>query len=87
MNTENHQENAATPNATALSGLEKCPLHRRTPFGMRNVSQTQLSIARHYGGIKYQGDDYTYFPASDELVRNDALRWRKSEGKDSPPIG
>lgn len=59
-----------------LSGLEGCTLHRRTPYGMANVSMTQLSIARHYGGIKYQGDDYTYFHESDELVRDDVLKWK-----------
>lgn len=64
-----------------LSGLDACTLHRRTPFGMTNVSMTQLSIARHYGGITYQNEAYTYFPATDELVRNDVLKWRKKEEK------
>jgi len=62
-----------------LSGLEGCTLHRRTPYGMASVSMSQLSIARHYGGIKYKGDDYTYFPVSDELVRDDVLKWKTAE--------
>jgi len=64
-----------------LTGLEDCPLHRKTPFGITNVSQTQLSIARHYGGIKYNGDEYTYVPPSDELIRNDVLKWKKKNEK------
>jgi len=60
---------------THLDGLAGCPLDRSTPFGMTNVSTTQLSIARHYGGIKFNGARYTYFPDTDELVRDDVLRW------------
>ena len=64
-----------------LEGLEDCPLDKSTPFGMTHVSQTQLSIARHYGGIKYNGHHYTYFPESDELIRNDVLKWKKKQPK------
>jgi len=64
-----------------LSGLDECPLHKRTPFGISNVSMTQLSIARHYGGIKYNGDSYMYFPITDELVRDDVLKWKRNEEK------
>ena len=53
-----------------------CGLHKRTPYGITNVSMTQFSIARHFGGIKYNGDDYTYFPHTDELIRDDVLRWK-----------
>ena len=68
-----------------LLGLEDCPLHKKTPFGIKNVSQTQLSIARHYGGIKYNGQEYTYFPKKDELIRNDVLKWKKSNEKKTTP--
>lgn len=64
-----------------LTGLADCPLHRKTPFGMTGVSYGQLSIARHYGGIEYNGESYTYFAETDELVRNDVLKWRKKESK------
>jgi len=50
-------------------------LDRSTPFLIGGVSNTQLSIARHYGGIKFQGQTYTYFPASDELIRDDVLQF------------
>lgn len=33
-----------------------------------NVSQTQLSIARHYGGISYNGVEYTYISPFDALI-------------------
>lgn len=39
-----------------------------------NVSQTQLSIARYYGGIKINGNHYTYMP-TDELIRDDVLKF------------
>lgn len=71
--------------STALFGLDQCPLHKRTPFGIRNVSMTQLSIARHYGGIEYNGDKYTYLPKTDELIRNDVLKWQSKNAKKSPP--
>lgn len=66
---------------TGLSGLENCPLHRNTPFGIKNVSSSQFSIARHYGGIKYNGDSYTYLPPTDELIRDDVLKWQQKNSK------
>lgn len=80
MNTPDvtEQEKAPTPVAcSALLGVEACGLHRRTPYGMTNVSMTQLSIARHYGGCKYQGESYTYLPHTDELIRDDVLKWQR----------
>ena len=60
---------------------------RDTPFGIRGVSNTQLSIARHYGCIKFNGQLYTYFPATDELIRDDVLhiitKQRKATGRES----
>jgi hypothetical protein len=50
-------------------------LDRETPFNFSGVSNTQLSIARHYGAIKFQGQTYTYFPATDELIRDDVLKF------------
>lgn len=67
-----------------LYGLENCPLHRKTPFGVTNVSMTQLSIARYYGGIKYNGEDYTYHGPTDELIRDDVLKWKKKQEKQQP---
>jgi len=68
-------------NGSALVGLENCPLQRKTPFGICNVRMTQFSIARFYGGAKYNGDSFTYLPDTDELIRDDVLRWRLGELK------
>lgn len=41
----------------------------RHPDKIYNVSKTQLSIARHYGGITYNGVYYVYNPADDTLTK------------------
>ena len=59
-------------------------LHKRTPYLIRGVSQTQLSIARYCGGIKYNGDSFSYIPTTDELVRDDVVKFiemRKRQAK------
>lgn len=68
---------------TQLDGLENCPLHKRNPFGIRNVSQTQLSIARYSGGCTLNGDHYIYIPHADELIRADVLKWKKKAQKNA----
>ena len=58
-------------------------------IGWRNVSQTQLSIARHYGGIQYAGRYYIYFPADDSLWRDDverAIRQARKAAKVAEPV-
>ena len=53
---------------------------------------TPFSIARFYGGIKYNGESFTYLPDTDELIRDDALRWRvkqlkgEAQNESSSPI-
>lgn len=61
---------------THLDDLAGCPLHRRTPFGITNVTQTQFSIARFYGAPELNGEPYTYLPDTDELIRDDVLCWK-----------
>ena len=39
-----------------------------------HVSKTQLSIARHYGGMRINGKHYTYFPHLDALVSDKTLK-------------
>lgn len=58
-----------------IAALNESNQHRDTPFIIGNVSHTQLSIARRYGGCNYQGRAYTYLPETDELIRGDVLRW------------
>lgn len=61
--------------------LDLCGLHRRAPFLIDGVLNTQFSIARFYGGIRYNGEHYTYLPDADQLVRDDVLAWlKKIEG-------
>lgn len=43
------------------------------PDVIHNVSQTQLSVARHYGGIKLNGEDYTYDHEKDTLTKSKVL--------------
>jgi hypothetical protein len=49
-------------------------LHQRAPYALCNVSRGFFSVARHYGGLTFQGCDYTYMPWHDECVRDDVLR-------------
>jgi hypothetical protein len=52
------------------------------PERFYNVSQTQLSIARHYGGIKFNGADYHYDEESDTLTRMDIWKARIASCKE-----
>jgi len=49
-------------------------LHPSDNIGWRGVSHTQLSLARHHGGIKVNGRLYVYVPQADELIRHDILQ-------------
>lgn len=62
----------------AIQGMD-----RSTPYLIDGVSQTQLSIARFYGACKFQGREYTYFPATDELIRDDVLKFVTKMRKDA----
>lgn len=52
---------------------------KQTPERYCNVSNSQLSIARYYGGITVNGAEYKYDKVSDTLVRNDI--WQLDEAK------
>lgn len=58
-----------------IDALQKSKLHRETPFLIRSVSTGFFSVSRHYGGAKLNGNQYTYMQETDELVRDDVLRW------------
>ncbi len=51
------------------------------PETIPNVSQTQLSIARHFGGIKVNGTEYHYDADSDTLIRLDIWKTRLKDAK------
>ena len=60
---------------------------QRAAWLYRFVSQTQLSIARHFGGITVNGKNYVYFPETDELIRDDVLaelrKMRKAKAEEA----
>lgn len=39
-----------------------------------NVSVSQFSIARHYGGLTIQGESYKYDYANDALIRDKDIK-------------
>jgi hypothetical protein len=58
-----------------IDALQLTDLSRETPFLIGHVRSTQFSVARHYGGAKYNGWHYMYIPTTDELVRDDVVKW------------
>ena len=60
-----------------IAELQKSKLPKDAPFAIYDVSHSQFSIARYYGGATYNGMSYTYFPEHDQLIRDDVLRWTK----------
>ena len=69
--------------------LQGSGLDRQSPFMIRHVSKTQFSIARYYGGVSFNGQNYAYLPATDELIRYDVAKWlakRRREERKSADI-
>ena len=62
-----------------IDKLQSSDLCRKTPFAIRGVSMSQFSIARYSGGITFNGKYYAYLPASDELIREDVLKFLQLE--------
>lgn len=52
------------------------------PEKFYRVSQTQLSIARYYGGCNYNGDSYIYDPTDDSLIRSDIFKKNKKVSRE-----
>ncbi len=50
-------------------------LGRDTPYCISNASMSQFSVARHFGACTFNGHSYTYMATSDELIRDDVLRF------------
>ena len=59
-------------------------MKERTPERIYNWLDSQLSIARHYGGCKFNGADYViaYNEEGQPLVRSDLLRKQKCRKKE-----
>ena len=45
------------------------------PLAYAGVSNTQLSIARHYRGMQVNGQFFYYMVETDELLRHDLFKW------------
>lgn len=72
--------------ASYITDTESLELHlsdlpTAAPFVIPNVSHSQFSISRYYGGCKLGGMHYTYMQPADELVRDDVLHWLKRHRK------
>ena len=53
----------------------------KAPEEIHNISHSQLSVARHFGGCKYMGASYHYDASQDALIRMDV--WQKRMREDS----
>lgn len=60
------------------SALQQSDLPGETPFMFGNVTPSQLSIARYSMGCRYNGSVYEYIPQTDELIREDVMKWIKN---------
>ena len=60
--------------------MKKVTVHTG-PEEIHGVSQSQFSIARYYGAIKFNGEMYIYDADRDALVRDDIWRSRAKEEK------
>ena len=65
-----------------IAALQDSGLDRGTPFLIEDVQIGYFSIARHYGGVRYSNATYTYLPLTDELIRDDVLKWVKNYRKE-----
>jgi hypothetical protein len=76
INTTNKGDQMAT-----IEDLRKYQTELKAKFGAdtnvayANISQTQLSVARHYGSANIQGKHYLYNPVDDSLIREDVAKW------------
>lgn len=51
------------------------------PDEINHVSQSQFSVARHFGGCSYMGQSYIYDAGQDRLIRRDVYLARLQQGK------
>lgn len=62
-------------------------LHQRAPYQIQFVCDGYFSVARHYGGMAYNGSHFVYFPDCDSLVRDDVVKLvtkMRKKAKQSP---
>ena len=54
------------------------------PDEIHDVSRSQFSVARHYGGCTFMGTRYVYVPLTDVLIREDVVKKRADEARRGP---
>lgn len=64
-----------------LVALNASTLPRDAPFAIQGVSLGFFSVARRYGAAVFNGARYTYIPATDELIRDDVIKWLAKQRK------
>jgi len=78
-----------TTREALVEALKAIGLGDQTGIVYPHVSETQFSVARHYGSANVNGQKYDYLPAFDWLVRadahRDAVEWAKAQAKEAKP--
>lgn len=64
--------------------IDRCPLDRKTPLAISNVSHGFFSIARLSGCVQYQGKYYIYVHPIDAVIREDVHIWAIREMHKKP---
>ena len=70
-----------------IEALQATKLDRATPFVICGVSRSQLSVARFYGGCTFRGRNYIYIQPTDELLRDDVVKWLAKHRKAQRKVG
>jgi len=66
-----------------LDAVQASGLDPFTPYVIEGVSTGVLSLARYYGGCTYGGREYYYVPTTDELIREDVVKWVTKRRKEA----
>lgn len=69
-----------------LDAVQASGLDPFTPYVIQGVSVGQFSIARHFGGCTYSGRFYCYVPTTDELIREDVVKWVMTRRKEAQRV-
>lgn len=58
-----------------LDALRSSELDTKVPFIIHGVSQSPFSESRLSGACQYSNWYYIYIPMTDELIREDVVKW------------
>jgi hypothetical protein len=65
-----------------LIALQASDLKRDSAFAIQGVSGSMFSVARYSMGMRWNGYFYSYIPPTDELIREDVVKWLGKHRKD-----